>query len=236
MKELLLRGRCEGGLYFISPSASKEVFHSAKASQEQWHYCLSHASPQDIQHVLQHNSLSLSLDHNKTICDACQQAKSNQLPYSLSNNVVSTPLELVFSDVWGPARTSVNVNICYVSFIDDYSRFTWLYLLKSKADVLSVFLQFQAHVECMLSTKILTMQTDWSGEYQKLHVFFQKIGISHRVSCPYTSTKWWCRTEASTRCRNWSISSCSFLCSTSVLGRSLFHGMFPHQSSSQPNY
>lgn len=30
------------------------------------------------------------------------------------------------------------------------------------------------------------MQTDWSGEYQKLSKFFQKIGIEHHVSCPYT--------------------------------------------------
>ena len=30
------------------------------------------------------------------------------------------------------------------------------------------------------------MQTDWGGEYEKLHDFFTKIGISHHVSCPHT--------------------------------------------------
>jgi histone deacetylase 1/2 len=29
------------------------------------------------------------------------------------------------------------------------------------------------------------MQTDWGGEYQKLHSFFEKIGITHHVSCPH---------------------------------------------------
>jgi IS30 family transposase len=33
--------------------------------------------------------------------------------------------------------------------------------------------------------KILVVQTDWGGEYQKLNTFFQRIGISHHVSCPY---------------------------------------------------
>ena len=49
----------------------------------------------------------------------------------------------------------------------------------------SIFLNFQKLVERRLDKKILTMQTDWGGEYQKLNTFFQKIGISHHVSCPH---------------------------------------------------
>jgi histone deacetylase 1/2 len=79
---------------------------------------------------------------NKTlaVCDACQQGKSHQLPFVSSSRVVTTPLELVYSDVWGPAQTSVSGHKYYVSFIDAYSRFTWLYLLKTKADVFNVFI------------------------------------------------------------------------------------------------
>jgi hypothetical protein len=69
------------------------------------------------------------------VCDACQKAKSHQLPYPKSSSVSSVPLELVFSDVWGPAPASVGRNKYYVSFIDDYSKFTWIYLLKNKSDV-----------------------------------------------------------------------------------------------------
>jgi histone deacetylase 1/2 len=29
------------------------------------------------------------------------------------------------------------------------------------------------------------MQTDWGGEYERLNSFFQRVGISHRVSCPH---------------------------------------------------
>jgi histone deacetylase 1/2 len=73
-----------------------------------------------------------------------------------------------------------------VSFVDAYSRFTWLYLLKHKSDVYDVFLQFQKHVERLLNCKIKHVQTDWGGEYEKLHPFFHNLGISHRVSCPHT--------------------------------------------------
>ena len=69
---------------------------------------------------------------NKTIavCDTCQHGKSHQLPFSSSSRVLSNPLEIVFSNVWGPAQTYVSCHNYYVHFIDDYSRFTWLYLLK----------------------------------------------------------------------------------------------------------
>jgi hypothetical protein len=38
-------------------------------------------------------------------------------------------LQLVFSDVWGSTIDSFGNKKYYVSFIDDYSKFTWLYLL-----------------------------------------------------------------------------------------------------------
>jgi histone deacetylase 1/2 len=78
----------------------------------------------------------------------------------LSTHVRKTALELVYSDVWEPAQTSVSGHNYYVSFIDAYSRFTWLYLLKRKSDVFNVFLQFQTHVEHLLSHKIQHVQSD----------------------------------------------------------------------------
>jgi histone deacetylase 1/2 len=81
---------------------------------------------------------------------------------------------------------SVSGHNYYVSFIDAYSHFTWLYLIKRKSDVFDIFLQFQAHVEGPIKTKLISVQSDWGGDYHNLHTFFQKLGISHRVSCPHT--------------------------------------------------
>ena len=73
-----------------------------------------------------------------------------------------------------------------MSFIDDFSKFTWIYLLKYKFEVFEKFKQFQALVERMFDRKIIAMQTDWGREYQKLNSFFSQIGIDHHVSCPHT--------------------------------------------------
>jgi histone deacetylase 1/2 len=80
--------------------------------------------------VLSQNKIRFIPESNKeTVCDACQQGKSHQLPYLKSFSVSNNPLDLIFSDVWDPAPTSVGRNNYYVSFIDDFSKFTWIYLL-----------------------------------------------------------------------------------------------------------
>ncbi len=137
--------------------------------------------------VISSNKLPCLRESNKeSVCDACQKAKSHQLPYSNSLSVSNKPLELIYSDVWGPASTSFGGKKFYVSFIDSYSKFSWIYLLKHKSDVFEKFHDFQQLVEWLFDRKIIAMQTDWGGEYQKLNSFFEKIGISHHVSCPHT--------------------------------------------------
>jgi histone deacetylase 1/2 len=48
----------------------------------------------------------------------------------MSPLVFNCHLEQVLSDVWGPAPSSYNNDSYYVSFIDAFSKFTWIYLLK----------------------------------------------------------------------------------------------------------
>jgi hypothetical protein len=94
-------------------------------------------------------------------------------------------LEQVFSDVWGPAPLFVGKHAYYVSFIDDFTKFTWIYLLKRRSNVYQAFLNYQQYVERKFDRKIVTMQNDWGGQYEKLNGFFQKVGITQHVSCPH---------------------------------------------------
>jgi hypothetical protein len=67
---------------------------------------------------------------------------------------------LVFSDIWGHAPTSVGLHDYYIGFIDDYRKFTWIYLLKKKSDALATSAIFQTLVERKIDRKILTVQYD----------------------------------------------------------------------------
>ena len=77
-------------------------------SQSRWYSRLGHPSYSITQHVISQNNLPRSSESNKQyVCDACQKAKSHQLPYPKSTSISSAPLQLIFSDVWGPAPDSV---------------------------------------------------------------------------------------------------------------------------------
>jgi hypothetical protein len=49
--------------------------------------------------------------------------------------------------------------------MDDYSKFTWIYLIKYQSEVFSIFQEFQTLVERLLNKKIIGIQTNWGDEY-----------------------------------------------------------------------
>ena len=185
-KNTLLKGRCHNGLYPLPSPLIKHAHGATRSSMSQWHSRLGHPSSSVVKRVISSNNLPyLDEPSDKTVCDACQQGKSHQLPYPKSSSVSKFPLELVFSDVWGAAPESVGRKKYYVSFIDDFSKFTWIYLLRFKSEMFQKFQEFQTLVERLFDRKIISVQTDWGGEYRSLHSFFTKLGIDHHVSCPH---------------------------------------------------
>jgi hypothetical protein len=123
-----------------------------------------------------------SPENREFVCDACLWAKAHQLPYLVSSSHSSSPLDLIFSDVWGLAIDSFGRKKYYVSVIDDFNKFTWIYLLRKKSEVFKYFHEFQQLVECKFNKKIVGTQSDWGGEYIKLNSSFRTNGISHLVS------------------------------------------------------
>jgi histone deacetylase 1/2 len=110
--------------------------------------------------------------------------------FSLSR-VVKHPLEIVFSYVWGPPPTSMSGHNYYVSFIDAYSRFTWLYLIKRKSYVF-MFIQFQLHVEHLLNHKILHVHSDWGANIATSALFQETWDFPSRLLSTYTSIEQCC--------------------------------------------
>jgi histone deacetylase 1/2 len=171
--------------------ASRQALGVLKPSSSIWHARLGHAAAPVVQQVISHHKLLFSRELNNHVCNACQQGKSHQLPYTHSSVISSNPMDLVFSHVWGPAPTSVGRHTYYVSFIDDHTKFVWIYLLRQKSDVFKCFQEFQQLVERQFNKKIRSIQTDWGGEYQALNSFFQTYwycASSFLSTC--TSAKW----------------------------------------------
>jgi hypothetical protein len=145
MRKILLQGLGKGGLYPIPPSTSKFqklVFNAIKIFVDRWHNHLGHPSCDIIRCVVSKNKLPCATfdTSSSSVCDACACVKAHQLPYQVSSNVSYAPLQLIFLNLWGPAIESFGRKKYYVSFIDNYSKFSWIYLLHKKSDIFKYFL------------------------------------------------------------------------------------------------
>ena len=125
---------------------------------ELWHHRLGHAATEIVVQVMQ--SCNVSWKRNKVVvcsivCLYCQMAKSHKLPTHLSLSRASKPLELIHTDIWGPAMLKSTSGAKYfILFLDDYSHYTWLYPLQTKDQALSVFKQFKLQVGNQFDAKI----------------------------------------------------------------------------------
>jgi histone deacetylase 1/2 len=106
-KKTFLKGRSHRRLYPLPKPSLKQACSMTKLSFHRWHSRLGHPSPSVVKQVVNKNNLPCLDSSDELVCNACQQAKSHQLPFPVSSSVSHYPLELVFSDVWGPAPESV---------------------------------------------------------------------------------------------------------------------------------
>jgi hypothetical protein len=145
----LHQGPLSNGLYQFQPStiimSTPQAMVGQRTTQAHWHCRLGHPAFRTVRHILSQFGLPVPVSSNKSavLCSACLQSKSHQLAFPSSNFVLFRPLELNFSDVSGPSpTTSFHGNKYYVSFVDSFSRFTWLYLIQCKSNVYSLFIRF----------------------------------------------------------------------------------------------
>ena len=107
----------------------------------------------------------------------------------MSLNKSQIPYELIHSDVWGPSpKTTMSGVRWFVIFVDDCTRMTWLYLMKNKNEVFSVFRSFHEMVKTQFSATIRILRFDNGGEYmnREFRNYFIHHGLLHETSCSQT--------------------------------------------------
>ena len=78
----------------------------------------------------------------------CVMGKQHRKPFPKKSSIASQPLDLVYSDVCGPiSPTSIGGSRYFLTFTDDFSGKTWVYVLKEKKEVLGKFKEFKNLVE-----------------------------------------------------------------------------------------
>lgn len=123
------------------------------------------------------------------ICSICAQTKITRLPFNMkSGKVTKRPLELLHTDVCGPITPTTYDNKSYfVTFLDDFTHFTMIYLIEKKSEVFYCFKKFEALVTNLLGCKIGSLRCDNGGEYcfNDFKNFCEARGIHLNYTVPY---------------------------------------------------
>ncbi|KAM1674306.1 hypothetical protein ACFX15_039401 [Malus domestica] len=189
---MLFRAPVSCGLYPFSASSTATKIHAHSAirtSSHVWHQRLGHPTFKTFRSLLSKSSLPISNIVQQLFCSNCVLGKCAKLPFQDSLCTTSRSLELVHADVWVPAPVcSISGYRFYVIFVDDFTKYTWLYPLKHKSEVFPIFVQFQALVKNLSRHKIGTLRSDSGCEFIssnfKHHLSLH--GIQQQLSCPYT--------------------------------------------------
>ena len=124
------------------------------------------------------------------VCQGCILGKHPEKKFDKGKaQRASSPLGMIHSDIMGPFMQPSISKVRYVlTFIDDFSRFTWVFFLKLKSEVFECLIEFKALAENESGCKIKILHTDNGGEYVNKYVQQLCIdaGIQLQHTVPYT--------------------------------------------------
>ncbi|RDY13118.1 hypothetical protein CR513_02010, partial [Mucuna pruriens] len=157
--QLIDKGHESRGLYYLSNNTSMLCF--ASVSPKLLHNHLAHPSLAKLKLMVPSLNKLFTLE-----CKSCQLSKHVRSTFpNQINKRCNLPFSIIHSDIWGPSRvTSFGFNY-FVTFIDEYSRCTWVYLMRERSELLSILMSFSKEVENQFGKIIKILRRDNAKEY-----------------------------------------------------------------------
>nr|GEX31088.1 retrovirus-related Pol polyprotein from transposon TNT 1-94 [Tanacetum cinerariifolium] len=193
----LLTGSRGTDLYSITlqdTSSPNPICLMAKATSSQawlWHRHLSHLNFDTI-NLLSKNDIVIGLPKLKFVkdhlCSSCELGKGKRQCFQTKTTPSSKiRLQLLHMDLCGPMRVeSINGKKYVLVIVDDYSRYTWTYFLRSKDETPEVLINFLRLVQRGLHAQVRIVRTDKGTKFlnKTLHAYFASEGINHQILSP----------------------------------------------------
>ncbi|KAL0463090.1 UNVERIFIED_CONTAM: hypothetical protein Slati_0196600 [Sesamum latifolium] len=158
---------------FFVPSMSNLIMtaqHKWKVDNHEnaqiWHARLGHISKDRIRRLVDSKRLEIDdLDHLPT-CESCLKGKMTKKPFVGQSAIANGLLDLVHTDVCGPLSVPARGGFSYfINFIDDHSRYGYVYLMRYKSEAFGRFKEYRLEVENQTNRKIKALRLDRGGEY-----------------------------------------------------------------------
>lgn len=154
-----------------------------------WHRRLGHLNIPDIRKLAK-VAEGIQINHDDaTFCSGCILGKLTRRKFpKKATRRASRPLELVHSDVGVVNTLSLGGHRYYVVFVDDHTRRTFLYLMKTKDEVITHLDTFVRLAERQTGRKLQKIRSDRGGEYcsEAMKKYCQARGIVHELTAPYS--------------------------------------------------
>ncbi|KAL2254166.1 UNVERIFIED_CONTAM: Retrovirus-related Pol polyprotein from transposon TNT 1-94 [Sesamum indicum] len=163
----LARGLKSGTLYMAGGSSSNIPFAGTVSQANLWHNRLGHMSEKGMNVLKSKGRLpelkSVEVGH----CEHCVFGKQKRVSFLTTGRTPrKEKLELVHTDLWGPAPvSSLGGSTYYMTFVDDSTRKVWVYFLKRKSDAFDTFRRWRALVENETGLQVKCLRSDNGGEY-----------------------------------------------------------------------
>ena len=191
-------GNTDGKLFMLDSSLMKGSLHEAHSaidgnSLQLWHERYGHLGVNSLK-LLSNQKLVDGLELNPSeeikFCEGCVKGKQTRSSFPKNEASRATELlEIIHSDVCGPMKTeSLGRNRYFVTFIDDKSRYTAIYFMRHKNQVLEKFKEFEAMATNVSGRSIKVLRSDNGGEYlsKEFNDFLSSKGIKRQLTVPRT--------------------------------------------------
>ena len=121
-------------------------------------------------------------------CESCQLGKHVRSSFRHVESRVDSPSSVIHSDIWDPSRVSSMGYKYFVTFIDEFSRCTWVFLMKERSEIFSILTSFVNEIKTQFGKTIKILRSDNAKEYfsSAISSFLSVQGILHQSSCPHT--------------------------------------------------
>ncbi|KAG7581709.1 Reverse transcriptase RNA-dependent DNA polymerase [Arabidopsis suecica] len=182
---MLGEGKRIGNLYVLD-TQSPAMSVNAVVDVSVWHKRLGHPSYSRLDTISEVLGTTRHKNKKAAYCHVCHLAKQKKLSFPSRNNICNSPFELLHIDTWGPFSVETVEGFKYfLTIVDDHSRATWVFLLKTKNEVLTVFPAFIQQVENQYNTRVKSVRSDNAKELAFTE-FYKEKGIISYHSCPET--------------------------------------------------
>ncbi|KAJ9548467.1 hypothetical protein OSB04_021010 [Centaurea solstitialis] len=197
---ILLRSPRKDNVYCLDleriPSNQSLNCLFSKASHDEsnlWHRRMCHMNFKNMNKLVK-NNLVRGLPRKEFFCNdncvACLKGKQHKSSHkSKEVNNISSPLQLIHMDLFGPTNVmSIGKKSYCLVIVDDFSRFTWVYFLKTKDETSGLIKSFVTRVENQSNLKVKVIRSDNGTEFKNsdINSFCDEKGIEKQYSAPRT--------------------------------------------------